>query len=127
MRALQVLTASEQVAEYLRAELYRGGWGGRMPGGSRLATDLRVGRDTVEAALQLLEKEGLLVPQGVGRRRRIVLPAGASTGHPLRLAILDYEPVALVPEGSRVNIITTSTNRHSTRFCIGNCSASGRA
>ena len=43
MEAFRVLTAAEQVGEYLRAELCRGAWGGRMPGGSRLATELGVG------------------------------------------------------------------------------------
>jgi DNA-binding LacI/PurR family transcriptional regulator len=91
MGALRVLTAAEQVGEHLRAELCRGAWGGRMPGGSRLAVELGVGRDTVEAALRLLEQLGMLVPQGAGRRRRIVLPDGKAA-RPLRVAILDIDP-----------------------------------
>ena len=87
MEAFRVLTAAEQVGEYLRTQLCRGAWGGRMPGGSRLATELGVGRDTVEAALQILERDGLLVPQGAGRRRRIELPE-AIVARPLRVAIL---------------------------------------
>lgn len=90
MEELRVLTAAEQVANHLRAELCRGAWGGRMPGGSRLATELGVGRDTVEAALLILEREGLLVPQGAGRRRRIELPEG-KVAHPQRVAILAYD------------------------------------
>ena len=86
-----MLTAAEQVGEHLRAELCRGAWGGRMPGGSRLAVELGVGRDTVEAALRLLEQQGMLVPQGAGRRRRIVLPDGKAV-RPLRVAILDIDP-----------------------------------
>jgi hypothetical protein len=87
MGTIRVLTAAEQVGEYLRAELCRGAWGGRMPGGSRLATELGVGHDTVEAALQILERDGLLVPQGAGRRRRIELPEGI-VARPMRVAIL---------------------------------------
>ena len=87
MGTYRVLTAAEQVGEYLRAELCRGAWGGQMPGGSRLATELGVGRDTVEAALQILERDGLLVPQGAGRRRRIELPEGI-VARPMRVAIL---------------------------------------
>jgi hypothetical protein len=46
---------------------------------------------TVECALRLLEKEGMLVGQGAGRRRKIVMPKGhASSG--MRVAILLYEP-----------------------------------
>jgi hypothetical protein len=87
METFRVLTAAEQVGEYLRAELCRGDWGGRMPGGSRLATELGVGRDTVEAALRILERDGLLVPQGAGRRRRIELPEGI-VARPMRVALL---------------------------------------
>jgi LacI family transcriptional regulator len=94
MRALRVLTAAEQVEQHLRAELCRGAWGGRMPGGSRLAAELGVGRDTVEAALRLLEQAGMLVPQGAGRRRRIALPI-VKAARPLRVAILDHDPPAL--------------------------------
>ena len=46
---------------------------------------------TVEAALSLLEGEGLLVPRGVGRRRLIVLPRELSTPS-LRVYILLYAP-----------------------------------
>lgn len=90
----RVLTAAEQVADRLRAELSRGVWDGRMPGGSRLAVELGVGSDTVEAALRLLERKGLLAPQGAGRRRRIVVPEG-NAARPMRVAILDNEPPAL--------------------------------
>jgi DNA-binding LacI/PurR family transcriptional regulator len=90
MGTLRILTAAEQVGEHLRAELCRGAWGGQMPGGSRLAAELGVGRDTVEAALQILERDKLLVPQGAGRRRRIELPKGMAK-HPLRVAILRHD------------------------------------
>ncbi len=90
MGKFRVLTAAEQVGEYLRAELCREAWGGQMPGGSRLATELGVGRDTVEAALQILERDKLLVPQGAGRRRRIELPEGR-VARPLRVAILRHD------------------------------------
>ena len=45
----------------------------------------------MEAALRLLEKEGLLVPQGAGRRRRIRLPEDGGAPS-LRVAILAGEP-----------------------------------
>jgi DNA-binding LacI/PurR family transcriptional regulator len=98
MEPLRVLTATEQVAAWLRQALRRGEWGGRMPGGDRLAAELGVGRNTMEAALQLLEGEGLLVPQGPGRRRRIAVPDDQAV-HPLRVAILDYGPIELMAEG----------------------------
>ncbi|MCX6872445.1 MAG: substrate-binding domain-containing protein [Verrucomicrobia bacterium] len=98
MEPLRVLTATEQVAAWLRQALRRGEWGGRMPGGDRLAAELGVGRNTMEAALQLLEGEGVLVPQGAGRRRRIAVPDDRPV-HPLRVAILDYGPLELISGG----------------------------
>lgn len=93
MNSLTVLTAAEQVAAHLRNELFRGSWVGLMPGSDRLSRGLGVGHNTIEAALALLEEEGLLVPQGVGRRRRIVLP-DKSVSPTQRIAFLGYDPPA---------------------------------
>lgn len=87
MEPLRVLTAAEQVAGHLRLALESGEWGGRIPGGNQLAGLLGVGRNTVEAALQLLEDKGVLVAQGPGRRR-VVLPELVKTTPTLRVAIL---------------------------------------
>lgn len=56
------LTISEQVAAYLREELIQERWSGDMPGMNSLAVELGVNSKTADAALMLLEKEGLLVP-----------------------------------------------------------------
>jgi DNA-binding LacI/PurR family transcriptional regulator/DNA-binding transcriptional regulator YhcF (GntR family) len=93
MEPLRVLSASEQVAAYLRRALLGGEWGGRLPGGNQLADRLGTGRNTVEAALQLLEDEGLLVPQGPGRRRLVRLPKKPAR-QALRVAILLDEAAA---------------------------------
>lgn len=45
-----------------------------MPGAPRLSRDLGIDPKTALAALALLEKEGLLVAQGAGLRRRITMP-----------------------------------------------------
>ena len=90
MDSLTVLSAAEQVAEHLRNELLRGGLSGSMPGAHPLAEELGVNHKTVKAALQLLEKEGLLVGQGAGLRRKIVLPEGHAPPA-LRVAVLSYE------------------------------------
>ncbi len=90
MGTMHVLTASEQVAGYLREELRRGTWHETMPGEDRLVAQLGVGRDTIKMALRSLEEEGLLVGQGVGRRRKIVLPKDhAPPG--LRVALLLFD------------------------------------
>jgi DNA-binding transcriptional regulator YhcF (GntR family) len=88
---LRILTAAEQVAAHLRQALVRGTWGGRMPGGNQLAGLLGVGRNTVEAALQMLEDEGVLVARGAGRRRQVVLPEGQKSAPTLRVAVLPGE------------------------------------
>ena len=91
MARLRILSTSEQVAAYLRAEVERGHWFGMMPGVNQLAPELGVTRKTVEVALRQLEREGLLTNRGAGRKRLIVLSGGASI-RPMRVAILLYEP-----------------------------------
>jgi DNA-binding LacI/PurR family transcriptional regulator len=71
MGELRFLSKIEQVALHLRAELAGGRWEEAMPGRLELAAELGTNAKTVEEALRMLEKEGVLVPQGVGRRRRI--------------------------------------------------------
>ena len=93
MAIIRILSAVEQVAVHLRGELMQERWGDLMPGVDGLAADLGVSRKTMDAALQLLEKEGLLVPQGGGRRRRIELPVGMKQTHGMRVAILLSEPI----------------------------------
>ncbi len=93
MPFLNLLSPSEQVAGHLRNEILRGRWSDTIPGVPTLAVELGVDRKTVDAALRRLEAEGLLVPQGAGRRRRIVLPTEGLTPPALRVAILLREPV----------------------------------
>jgi DNA-binding LacI/PurR family transcriptional regulator len=93
MKPFHVLSASEQVAAHLREELIAGRWSGAMPGAAKLEKELGVGRGTVEAALLLLEKEGLLINRGCRRGRRIELPGGKPGAAALRIVIL-------VPEAS---------------------------
>ena len=88
--SLRLLTHAEQVAGYLRAELLRGRWSGNMPGILSLENELGVNRNTMHAALRVLEKEGLLEPAGAGRPRNIVLPENF-TPPSLRVVILLYE------------------------------------
>lgn len=85
------LSLSAQVAEHLRGELLSGRWGETIPGLPTLAKELGIAAKTVEIALDLLENQGLLVRQGPGRPRRIVLPEGGLPATELRVAILAYE------------------------------------
>ena len=63
MGELRFLSKIEQVAAHLRAELAGGRWEEAMPGRLELAAELGINAKTVEEALRLLEKEGVLVGQ----------------------------------------------------------------
>lgn len=81
----------EQFREFLRQELLKGRWTGRMPGVHRLAAEFQLNRKTVEAALRLLEADGLLVARGAGRQRDIDLSSCIDRPG-LRVAMLLFEP-----------------------------------
>jgi DNA-binding LacI/PurR family transcriptional regulator len=68
-----------------------GRWRGTVPGRDQLADELGCSHWTVETAMRRLAKEGLLVSQGPGRRRRIVLSKGLTRARTLRVMILLYE------------------------------------
>ncbi|MFN4872365.1 MAG: GntR family transcriptional regulator, partial [Akkermansiaceae bacterium] len=102
MQAWDRLNTAEQIANHLREELMRGRWTGMMPGQFRLAEELGASRNAVEAALRLLEHEGVLVSQGLGRKR-LIASTDPKKARPMRIAILDYEPVP-VTEGYTVEL-----------------------
>jgi len=106
MSSVRFLSIAEQVLEHLRGELLRGRWGEVLPGLPQLSKDLNVNPKTVTVALRQLEKQGLLVPQGVGKRRRIVLPEKARKPPKLRIGILSHDPLALT-EGVTVELLHT--------------------
>jgi hypothetical protein len=91
MQPFNLISAAGQVAAHLRAAVARGEYSGMMPGVNRLGVELGVNPKTVESALQQLEREGLLVGQGAGRKRLIVPPGGKGP-RPMRVAILLGEP-----------------------------------
>jgi DNA-binding LacI/PurR family transcriptional regulator len=84
-------SVAEQVAEVLREGLRQGRWQGNMPGRIKLAAELGVNHKTANAALKILECEGMLVSRGAGREREIVLAEELSTPSSLRIRILLYE------------------------------------
>jgi hypothetical protein len=94
MKSLRIRTAPEQLADHLKEEIRAGRWTERMPGESWLLTHLHVGRETVRAAMVLLEREGVIVSEGQGKRRRIVMSRDASAAKVIRLRILPYETQA---------------------------------
>jgi DNA-binding LacI/PurR family transcriptional regulator/biotin operon repressor len=90
MNPWQRLSTVDQFTAHLRAGLLSGHWTGTMPGELRLAEEFGINRKTVKAALERLEQEGLLVGQGAGRRRKIVLPKDHAPPA-LQVAVLFYE------------------------------------
>jgi len=88
MKPLRLFSATEQVAEALRNNLINGHWSGTLPGIYQLANELGVSRRLVEGAV--LEKQGLLIPQGAGKNRTIALPE-KHTFRKVLIKILLYE------------------------------------
>ncbi len=88
MPRIEVFTIAEQVAAHLRQEIARGRWQELMPGRNELAKELGFNNKTLEAALKLLQKEGLLINQGAGRKRLINHSANKKTPTKLRVAVL---------------------------------------
>ena len=88
MRKLVLRSAPEQVADHLREEILRGKFRLGMPGYRALSGELGVNHKTVRAALELLERQGLLVPQGAGKRCQVMVPENPeSTGLHVRILL----------------------------------------
>ena len=103
MHSFRLLPADEQIAAFLRAELERGLWVGRMPGVNWLAAELGVNRRNVEAALRQLEKEGWLAGHGRGHKRRIAA-RHAKGARPMRIGFMDYEQIQRTTEGYTIEV-----------------------
>lgn len=88
--SIRLMTHAEQVAAHLHPEILSGRWGGVMPGIVALGKHLGVNHNTVDAALRLLEEEGVLEHQGSGRPRRIVT-RDVRVRQALRIGILLFE------------------------------------
>lgn len=83
-------SVTEQVADSLSDGIRQGRWRDALPGRVALARELGVNHKTVEAALNLLEKTGMLERQGSGKGRKIKL---RETNRPtaMRIVMLAYE------------------------------------
>lgn len=90
MSKLQKATIVEQVASHLREEIGQGRWKELMPGRQTLARHLGISPMTVVRALALLEREGLLIPQGNGLQRKI-RSTECGVARKLRIGILAGE------------------------------------
>lgn len=90
MKPFKPLSTTEQLAKHLRQAIIEGQLRGCMPGIRKLAQTLDVSANTVVAAIEQMEKEGFLVPQGHGRRSRIALPRNFARSA-FRVTLLPYE------------------------------------
>lgn len=79
------------MAAHLRREMEEGHLSGLMPGVLKLEAETGANRKTVESALRILERDGLLLPQGAGKRRLIAPQGNAKRTGGLRVGFLDYE------------------------------------
>jgi DNA-binding LacI/PurR family transcriptional regulator len=82
---------TDQVTELMRQGMEQGRWRETLPGRDSLAEELGCSHWTIEAAMQRLSKEGMLVSQGPGRNRRILLTQAPPRQTSLRVKILLYE------------------------------------
>ena len=85
---MSFLTITEQVSACIRQDLLNGRWVETLPGRDQLSWELEVKHKTVDAALVLLENEGVLINQGAGRKRRIRMPDDGYQKPALRVAFL---------------------------------------
>ena len=82
---------TDQVTELIRQGMEEGRWRETLPGRESLAEELGCSHWTIEAAMQRLSKEGFLVSQGPGRKRRILLTKASPRQTSMRVKILLYE------------------------------------
>ena len=91
MARIHTTTIPEQAAAHLREGIVSGRWVGEMPGRDQLAAELGVSPRTIQKALKILEHEGMLVPQGKGRRNKIQDPVQRPEGKQMRVAMLLFK------------------------------------
>ena len=87
MKPLQVLSPTEQVAQYLEEQILSGDLMGEMPGMKTLSVSIGVNHKTAEGAVRLLESKGLVYSNGTGRKRSIT-PKNLTKRKPLKVSIL---------------------------------------
>ncbi|MBT8044765.1 MAG: substrate-binding domain-containing protein [Verrucomicrobiae bacterium] len=89
---LNLLSRADQVAIHLREEILSRRWKEYMPGVAHLQSELGVNHVTINAALHILEQQGLIQSQGRRRRRKIVSDVKGLPNRSIRIRILPYDP-----------------------------------
>lgn len=85
----------EATAGQLRRCIQEGRWQGWLPGVRPLAEEFMVSKETLRAALAILEKERILAPGNAGRLRQILTPGRSTPAgkQHLRVALLLRHPL----------------------------------
>ena len=93
MPAVRRLSVIQQTAAHLLTGIHEGRWGDKLPGVRPLSEELGVSRDSLRAAVKLLEAEGHVTCPGAGRRRQV---SGKQAGpqRALRIGVLLHLPLA---------------------------------
>ena len=91
MPRIKTASIPEQVAAHLREGIASGRWVDHLPGRDMLASELGVSPRSVQKATMILEKDGLIEPQGQGKRRAIKTKNDGDAAQPLRVAMLLFK------------------------------------
>ncbi len=92
----QRVSLAALTARSLREALEAGLWQGHLPGERELCARLQVSRHTLRAALEELQREGLLEVSDRSRRRITLKTPAAATGHHV-IAVLSAYPLLSLP------------------------------
>jgi len=86
-------TLAAQAAVILKEEIQSGAWARHLPGEHELCDQLNISRVTLRAALEQLQREGLLKKPAPGRRREILARKDATRRTTARVVLLTPQPL----------------------------------
>lgn len=90
MHPFHPLSTVDQLASHLRSEIFQGRFIKEMPGINQLASRLGCSPRTVTGAVQLLQREGIITKQGVGRPF-LITPEKSDSPPGLRVQLMPYD------------------------------------
>lgn len=93
MKRVQRIGLTGQTVEWLREQLREGKWSGKLPGIPVMAARCGVSHNTMRAAVQRLEQEGLILSHGAGRPREVAAKAVHAGPRKLRVMVLPAMPL----------------------------------